>query len=71
MTKAGERLLRGAEQALAYAQGRAKADTYRVHNPVAQQFTSRGKPIVLQAQFKPKQHGSATETNSSEEDQCC
>lgn len=71
MTKAGERLLRGAEQALAYAQGRAKPDSYRVHNPEVQKITSRGKPIVVQAQFKPEQHGSAMEKNSSEEDLSC
>ena len=33
MSKAGKRLLRGAYQALAYAEGRAKPGTYRVHHP--------------------------------------
>ena len=35
MSKAGKRLLRGAYQALAYAEGRAEPDTYRVHFPDA------------------------------------
>ena len=33
MSSAGERLLRGAMQALDYAEGRAEASTYRVHDP--------------------------------------
>jgi len=35
MSKAGKRLLRGAYQALAYAEGRAEPGTYRVHYPDA------------------------------------
>lgn len=33
MSKAGKRLLRGAYQALAYAEGKAEPETYRVHYP--------------------------------------
>lgn len=33
MSRAGERILRGARQALAFAQGRAAASQYRVHLP--------------------------------------
>ena len=33
MSKAGQRLLRGAYQALAYAKGKADPDAYRVHHP--------------------------------------
>lgn len=33
MSKAGKRLLRGAYQALAFAEGRAQPGTYRVHRP--------------------------------------
>ena len=33
MTEAGERLLRGARQALAFAQGKAKPGTFKVHYP--------------------------------------
>ncbi len=33
MSKAGKRLLRGAYQALAFAEGRAQPGTYRVHHP--------------------------------------
>lgn len=33
MSKAGKRLLRGAYQALAYAEGRAEPGTYRIHHP--------------------------------------
>lgn len=40
MTRAGERLLRGARQVLAYAQGHAEDGTYRVHNPEAYRSTS-------------------------------
>lgn len=35
MTKAGERLLEGALQALAFAKGNAKPGTYKVHFPEA------------------------------------
>ncbi len=35
MSKAGKRLLRGAYQALKYAEGRAEPDTYRIHRPDA------------------------------------
>lgn len=35
MSKAGKRLLRGAYQALKYAEGRAEPDTYRIHQPDA------------------------------------
>ena len=40
MTKAGERLLEGALQALEFAQGRAKPGTYRVHFPEASDIKS-------------------------------
>lgn len=38
MTRAGERLLKGAEEALAYARGISRDETYRVHNPKAYQI---------------------------------
>ncbi|MCY4064107.1 MAG: hypothetical protein OXG53_17180 [Chloroflexi bacterium] len=33
MSKAGKRLLRGAYQALAFAEGKAQPGTYRIHHP--------------------------------------
>lgn len=71
MTKAGERLLKGAEQALAYAQGRAKADAFRVHNPEAQKIASTTEPVILEvtapkAQDKREQNGNIAKECSSE-----
>lgn len=71
MTRAGERLLIGAEQALAYARGKAKADTFRVHNLEAQLMTPNaerkasdcGLPIKLS---KIKANGNNDNEQSTE-----
>ena len=47
MSKAGERLLRGAEQALKYAQGRAKPGTYRIYVPASPVAPSTPEPAEL------------------------
>ncbi len=44
MSQAGERLLRGAEQALKYAQGRAKPGTYRIYVPASPVAPSTPEP---------------------------
>ena len=47
MSKAGKRLLRGAYQALAYAEGRAEPGTYRVHHSDAASAEISEKKIDL------------------------
>ena len=71
MTRAGERLLRGADQALAYARGIAQDNTYRVHNPEAYrtksttgQNTSDNNAPVEQSQINP--NGKTTDAQLSE-----
>lgn len=66
MSKAGERLLRGAEQALAYAEGRAVAHMYRVHSPEVKKITSTTEPRTSETQTKTEQNGNITNRFSSD-----
>ncbi len=67
MSKAGERLLRGAEQALAYAEARAKAGTFRAHNLRSKQIDSRVQPKSPDAAATEKQDNSIQNGNIANE----
>ena len=68
MSKVGKRLLRGAKQALEFAEGRAEPGTYRVHQPDSISAHA-SEPVVGFEGVNSMADGDADETPDSSRDQ--